>query len=156
MQASNVKIDPRLPNSRPISQRKKTELRRKAVLEFIKNQPAGTPISQAAITKLCNFNSSGSASMFMKRLAKDGYVAVDKSGQTYSYTVLNARTKKTPASVELPKAEPELVTSVSSSPTSPEARAIRAVVLEYFWHEQSDSLRKFVGWLERGGLEARK
>lgn len=135
--------------------------RRKAVIDLIRSRPHMAHISLSEVTKVCAYSGTGSASEMLSRMQAEGLITQHKvARQKSAYTINEDAVARLPYVQRVNRAEYPArqalgvprPTEITLPQMSSEAKAVRALVLEYYWQSHNDSLRQFVTWLEEGHL----
>lgn len=107
MEASRVTVSGNTYDLGILTPQKKTNLRRKLVVEYIQSKPSGEYIKMQDFQELCHFSTYANTWAFIQRMIRDGVIQ-QHSGEkkkAYYYSVLGSvRVKKPMATPTEPKA----------------------------------------------------
>ncbi len=141
MIASKVTISPNLLDRPTLRGRRKSNLRRKVIIEYIQSKPAGTVIRLTDFQVVGRFNNAGSTLSCIKAMIREGVInryEADKPRQYY-YSVTGAvRTHKL--------IETDGV--VQPRPPMRLHEALLPLAKDFVWERTSDSLREFIAYVE--------
>lgn len=101
MEAARVTIDPQTIDWNKLGKKKKTNLRRKLIIELIQSKPAGELIKMKEFQNVGKFSLPGASDAFIKRMIRDGVISryEGEKPHSYYYAVTGA--------VRVRKSEPE-------------------------------------------------
>lgn len=85
MNVSQVKVGQSTLDNNRISGQKKTQLRRKLIVELIESKPAGQVIRLPEFQAVGHFSTSANAHAFVQRMVRDGIIAKYSDGRPRSY-----------------------------------------------------------------------
>lgn len=114
MEASKVTIEGKTYDWNYLGKKKKTNLRRKVIIEYIQSKPAGEIIKMGEFQQVAHFALPANADAFVKRMIRDGVICRyngDKP-RSYYYSVTGAVRVRKPA--EIP--EPQLPAVIQNNP----------------------------------------
>lgn len=97
MEASKIIVSEKTYDLQFLNNKKKTNLRRKAIVEYIQSKPSGEIISTGDFQRVAQFTSYPTTWAFVGRMVRDGVISQYKGDKprTYYYGVLGAvRIKK--------------------------------------------------------------
>lgn len=139
MHASKVSVDSTKLGSPLLKGKRKTALRRKIILEYIAERPAGSIVRSHEFQTIGRFTGRSNAMGFVKNMIRDGLIARTPGSvpMTYSYAVLTGVRTRRPAASR----------GGASSGTRLPADVERAAK-EWSWDTGSDSLREFVKYMK--------
>lgn len=146
MEASQLKISPENLRFKPMSRKKKLELRRENIKALIRSKPAGTVISIAQFAAACA-QTEGNTFAMMKTMIKHGeIVKIPSEGhkKRYSWAVNDGNVISPAVKKAIEAAAPKL-----------DVALLIEKAKEFVWQEDSDSLRAFVKWIEGEKKHAR-
>ncbi len=112
MEASKVTVGQKTFDLNHVGKAKKTNLRRKLIIEYIQSKPAGEYITMDEFKNICHFTTYANAWSFVGRMIRDGVIQQHEGEKkkAYFYSVTGAvRIKKQAA--DAPSQE-----SVSNNP----------------------------------------
>lgn len=117
MEASKLIIGGKTYDLNYLGKKKKTNLRRRLIVEYIQSKPAGEYITMRDFQKVAQMSTTPNTDAFVKRMIRDGVIQRFKGERpkTYYYAVLGAARVRTPATSMTPDAAPP-VTAVDSTP----------------------------------------
>ena len=133
-----------------LGKKKKTNLRRKAIIELIQSKPAGEIIKTGEIQAVGQFTTYANAWSFINRMTRDGVIARYESEKpkSYYYAVTGAMRITKPGQQSSSETSP--VIDPSTKPTLAE------YAKNFAWSHNSDSLRDFVRYMDGKELELRR
>lgn len=101
MEASKITVSDKTYDVQFLKSKKKTDLRRKAIVEYIQSKPSGELIGTGEFQRIGQFTSYANTWSFVKRMIRDGVLSQYKGDKpkTYYYGVTGA------ARVHKPKVE---------------------------------------------------
>lgn len=115
MEASKVTIGDKTYDMNHLRGGKKTNLRRKLIIEFIQSKPSGTTISIPEFQRVGHFSTNANTHTFVSRMIRDGVIQRHDGDRpkTYFYSVTGSVRISTPKKVleQLPapdKASPDI------------------------------------------------
>ncbi|HYG84610.1 MAG TPA: hypothetical protein VD907_07090 [Verrucomicrobiae bacterium] len=111
MEASRISLGGKIYDLNHLNKTKKTNLRRKLIIEYIQSKPAGEYIKTGELQRVGQFSTSANAHSFVKRMIRDGVIMKhegDKPRSIYYSVVGSVRVKK-PANSEPSNLDPEVV-----------------------------------------------
>lgn len=74
--------------SAPLTYKRKKEIRREAIIAYIKSKPAGERIKLEEFREIGNFGANNAANVFVKTMVKKGLIVkTNLTPRTYSYSV---------------------------------------------------------------------
>ena len=146
-------------NEMPVKKRR--ELRRKAIIDYIDSQPAGTPISAKTFQAVGGFYSDANAHAFLIKMIRDGLIKkvpiessnkvswVTKTGMKIIKEAAKAKEVSVPPVpmtmpiVPFGESRVHLATAINPNELEKAAR-------QYSWQnqEQNNDLRAFVQWMK--------
>lgn len=99
MEASKITIGEKTYDLNHLSGAKKTNLRRKRVIEYIQSKPAGEYIKTHEFQRECHFTSYANTWSFIKRMMRDGVIQQfeGEKPKSYYYAVTGATRQVKPA-----------------------------------------------------------
>jgi DNA-binding MarR family transcriptional regulator len=152
MEVSQATISPKTLDLNRLNRTKKTNLRRKLVIEYIQSKPSGEIIRMAEIQRAGQFTTTPNTNMFVKRMIRDGIIARYKGDKprTYYYAVTGVVRVKKPARAAEEAQEADKPTTVSSN------HQLTSYAKQFAWERNSDSLREFVEYMDGKELELRR
>lgn len=109
MEASKVTVGSKVYDFNYLNKTKKTNLRRKLIVEYIQSKPAGEYIKMSQLQEVAKLSSTPNANAFVKRMIRDGIIMRHDGHKpkSFYYSVIGSvRTVK-------PKAETPVATSVT-------------------------------------------
>lgn len=145
MEATKVQILPRTFELNKLKGKRKTQLRRKLIIEYIESKPAGEIISVPEFQRVGSLSTTANAHSFINRMLRDGIImrhAGDKP-RTYFYSVIGAiRVKK----------EPQQAQNAPQHNVAADKPDIGAIILQlakdYMWdNPEGRTLRSFVEYV---------
>lgn len=74
MEASKVTIGDKTFDLNYLGKKKKTNLRRKLIIEYIQSKPAGEYIKMTEFQEICRFSSYANTWTFVQRMMRDGVI----------------------------------------------------------------------------------
>jgi len=92
MDASKITVSDKTYDLNHLGKKKKTNLRRKVIVEYIQSKPSGELISFGELQEVAQFNSYPTAYSFIGRMVRDGIISKypGEKPKTYYYGVLGA------------------------------------------------------------------
>lgn len=98
LEASKVTVGQKTYDLNYLSKTKKTNLRRKLIIELIQSKPAGEIIRVHEFQKLCHFGTQANTYSFIKRMLRDGVITRYEGDRpkSYYYAVTGATRQITP------------------------------------------------------------
>jgi hypothetical protein len=107
MDASKVTIGEKTYDLQFLDKKKKTNLRRRLVIEYIQSKPAGEYIKMRELQEAAKLSTTPNANAFIKRMIRDG-VIMRHNGEkpkSFYYSVIGTVRVKTPKQIleQLPK-----------------------------------------------------
>jgi DNA-binding MarR family transcriptional regulator len=130
-------------------------------MEYIEEQPSGTPLRLKSLTRAARYNSDSETSTLIKGMLKDGLIQRYRSlnaPRKYTYTTQRQEKVTQEASIikvsELAPAPDKLAASVVSAietaDKSPSSMfyTIEKRAKEFVWENNSDSVREFMVYLK--------
>lgn len=101
MEASKLTVSGKTFDLNHLSGAKKTNLRRKRVIEYIQSKPAGEYIKIHEFQRECHFTSYANTWSFIKRMMRDGVIQQfeGEKPKAYYYAVTGATRVSTPKKV---------------------------------------------------------
>lgn len=152
MEVSQATISAKTLDLNRLNKTKKTNLRRKLVIEYIQSKPSGEIIRMAEIQKAGQFSTTPNTNAFIKRMLRDGIITRYKGDKprTYYYAVTGAVRIKKPANVA---EEPQ---AASKPATVSNNHLLTDYAKQFAWEHNSDSLREFVEYMDGKELELRR
>jgi hypothetical protein len=142
MEASRITLDP--ATQKPLTKKRRQELRRERVLGYIRSKPAGERIKLPEIMQLLNIKNFGSADSLIRSMLRQGLIRRHEIGlRAYAYSIPGDANTVTPPRESEPKSEPTPQTAESV------VSELEQCAMRYSWHnpEQHDSLRGFIRWM---------
>lgn len=105
MEASRVTIGEKTYDMNHLGKKKKTNIRRKLIIEYIQSKPAGEYIKMQEFQRVCHFSTYANTWAFVQRMIRDGVIQQHEGEKkkAYYYSVTGAMrvtTPKTPAPAE--------------------------------------------------------
>lgn len=99
MEASKITIGEKTYDLNYLTRRRKSDLRRKLIIEYIQNKPAGTIIRVSEFEKEGRFATRQNAEAFVKRMVRDGVIMRYDGDRprTYYYAVTGSIRQRKPA-----------------------------------------------------------
>lgn len=85
LEASKVTINNKTYDLNYLNRSKKTNLRRKIVIEYIQSKPAGEYIKMEEFQRICNFSKYANTWGFIKRMIRDGVITQNEGERKRSY-----------------------------------------------------------------------
>lgn len=151
MEASRVMISETAWRLGKLNQNRKRELREQAILDVIRNTPAGMPIKMERFVAAARLKTSQNGWQFVNRMAEEGkIVKVSKHGINGAIYCLKEATEKKPVAENNDRAEMVALTTFKA----PDSRAkiVEQAAKDFLWNEQSQAndvhvLRRFVEFL---------
>lgn len=140
MEASKLKISPENLQFKPMSRKKRLELRRENVKALIRARPAGSEIIMSDFAKVCATSEANVYSMVKTMVKRKEIfkIPAEGRGQRYSWAVNEGTTITSPAVKKaIEAAAPKLDTALLIEKAK-----------EFVWEEDSDSLRHFIKWVK--------
>lgn len=153
MEASKVTISPTTVEWNRLGKKKKTNLRRKLIIEYIQSKPAGTLIKMGEFREVCHFTTDPNTNAFVQRMLRDGVISqyAGEKPRTHYYAVTGAvRLVKPKATPPPPEDEPTTEEPVRSN------HNLTEYAKQFAWERNSDSLREFVAYMDGKELELRR
>lgn len=152
MEVSQATISPKTLELNRLSKVKKTNLRRKLIVEYILSKPSGELIRMAAFQHVGQFSTTPNANAFVNRMLRDGIIArfAGDKPRTYYYAVTGAVRLKKPADKAVEAQDSENPVTVSSN------HQLTDYAKQFAWERNSDSLREFVEYMDGKELELRR
>lgn len=152
MEVSQATISPKTLELNRLNKTKKTNLRRKLVIELIQSKPSGEIIRMAAFQKVGQFSTTPNTNAFINRMLRDGVIAryAGDKPRTYYYAVTGAMRVTKPANRAEEAQGAEGTTAVSSN------HQLTDYAKQFAWEHNSDSLREFVEYMDGKELELRR
>jgi hypothetical protein len=155
MEASKLTINPDHLRFQPLPAAKKTELRRKNILDLIRNTPNGTKLRLVDFQKAGAYKTTASAWGMVSTLLKHGTIVREREGLSgYSYYVAADAVKKqlkpaaaAPADQAAEQPKFSFTTTKVGEFEQAAQGYINQLAKQYAWEYNSDSLREFVKWL---------
>lgn len=97
--ASKVEIDPRMFENGHLKGKRKTNLRRRIIIEYIQSKPAGEVIKTTDFMRIGRFTTYANTHTFVNRMVRDGVISRFESEKknNYYYAVVGAMRLKKPA-----------------------------------------------------------
>jgi len=125
MEASRVIISDKTYDLSVLSGAKKTQLRRRLIVEYIASKPAGAIIKAREFQQLCHFSTVANTHAFLQRMLRDKII------ERYEGDQLNRYSYGIPGTVRVtqPKAEP-IVGKVVMPHSTPDLTALLAQIHE--------------------------
>lgn len=110
MEASKITISDKTYDLSVLNRTKRTNLRRKAIIEYIQSKPAGEIINMGELQHVAQIKSYATAWSFVKTMVRDGVIGQHKGDKpkSYYYSVIGAvrvskpRTETPETEVKLP------------------------------------------------------
>lgn len=92
MEASRVTVGDKTYDINILNGKRKTMLRRKAIIDYIQSKPAGAIISAKDFKQVTHFSTIPNAHAFVQRMIRDGIIARQEGDKprTFSYVVIGA------------------------------------------------------------------
>lgn len=92
MEASRVTIGEKTYDMNHLGQKKKTNIRRKLIIEYIQSKPAGEYIKMQEFQRICHFGTYANTWSFIKRMIRDGVITQNEGEKKkcYYYSVIGA------------------------------------------------------------------
>lgn len=152
MEVSQATITPKTLELNRLNKTKKTNLRRKLVIEYIQSKPSGEIIRMAAFQREGQFSTTPNTNAFINRMLRDGIITRYKGDKprTYYYAVTGAVRVKKPANQAEEAQGAEKPATVSSN------HLLTDYAKQFAWERNSDSLREFVEYMDGKELELRR
>lgn len=99
MEASKLTIGQKTYDLNYLTKTKKTNLRRKLIIEYIESKPAGTLIKIGEFQELARFKSYQNTHQFINRMVRDGVISRYEGNRpkTYYFAVTGSIRQKKPA-----------------------------------------------------------
>lgn len=96
MEASRVTVGDKTYDINILNGKRKTMLRRKAIIDYIQSKPAGAIISAKDFKQVTHFSTIPNAHAFVQRMIRDGIIARQEGDKlrTFSYSVIGAVAEK--------------------------------------------------------------
>lgn len=120
MEASKVTIGDKTYDLNHLGKKKKTNLRRKLIIEYIQSKPAGEYIKMEEFQRICCFSTYANAWAFVQRMIRDGVIKQyeGEKKKAFYYAVIGAVRVSSPKQVleQLPKLEPVIPTQLNNNP----------------------------------------
>jgi len=125
LEASRVTINNKTFDLNHLKGKKKTNLRRKVIIEYIESKPAGEIIRMHQFQKAGHFATPANATEFVNRMIRDGVINKyeGERPKSHYYAVTGAVRVKQPRDdthhfppLGLPKIEPVIPTQLNNSP----------------------------------------
>jgi DNA-binding MarR family transcriptional regulator len=152
MEVSQATISPKTLDLNRLSKTKKTNLRRKLVIEYIQSKPSGEIIRMAEIQRVGQFTTTPNTNMFVNRMLRDGIITRYKGDKprTYYYAVTGAVRVKKPAN------QAEEAQGADKPATVSNNHQLTDYAKQFAWERNSDSLREFVEYMDGKELQLRR
>lgn len=101
LEASKVTINNKTYDLNYLSRSKKTNLRRKIIIEHIQSKPAGEYIKLEEFQRICHFSTYANTWAFVQRMLRDGVIQQHEGEKkkAYYYSVIGAIRVSTPKQV---------------------------------------------------------
>lgn len=154
MDASKLTIDPDKLRFQKMSHKKRSELRRKNMLDLINSKPAGTALSLQEFEAVTR-TSSANVHAVIQHMVKEGVVTktlVEGTKNRYCYSVVAAVTVKAPKEVP----QPAITETTAAATEQFPAMTLGDYARDYAWESNDDSLRGFVKWMDGKELDVRR
>lgn len=102
MEASKLTISDKTYDLSLLNRTKRTNLRRKAIIEYIQSKPSGELINISDFQRVAQFKAYATTYSFLKRMVNNGVIGQYKGDKprTYYYSVLGAVRVKRPKTAE--------------------------------------------------------
>ena len=123
MEASKVTVGDKTYDMNHLGKTKKTNLRRKIIIQYIQSKPAGEYIKMEEFQRACHFTTYANAWSFVGRMIRDGVIQQfeGEKKKSFYYSVTGAVRVSTPKTMtEEPKSDMYLL------PRSPDINAFVA------------------------------
>jgi hypothetical protein len=85
MEASKISVSGKTYDLNFLTKKRKTNLRRKLIIEYIQDQPSGTIIRVSKFQELGQFTTQANAYAFVKRMLRDGVIMRYEGDRPKSY-----------------------------------------------------------------------
>lgn len=102
METSKLTISDKTYDLSLLNRTKRTNLRRKAIIEYIQSKPSGELINISDFQRVAQFKAYATTYSFLKRMVNNGVIGQYKGDKprTYYYSVLGAVRVKRPKTAE--------------------------------------------------------
>lgn len=102
MEASKITISDKTYDLSLLNRTKRTNLRRKAIIEYIQSKPAGEIINMGELQRVAQIKSYATAWSFVKIMIRDGIISQYKGDKpkSYYYNIIGATRLRTPKTAE--------------------------------------------------------
>lgn len=102
MEASKITISDKTYDLSLLNRTKRTNLRRKAIIEYIQSKPAGEIINMGELQRVAQIKSYATAWSFVKIMIRDGIISQYKGDKpkSYYYSIIGATRLRTPKTAE--------------------------------------------------------
>jgi hypothetical protein len=151
MDASKVTVSPETLRFKKMSPGKRSELRRKNIIELIESKPFGTPITLAEFAAVCSFTDA-SAHAMLTTMVKKGIISknpISKAKIAYS---VNGEPRVIKPKTEV---EPTPTRQIDMDVVGHE-KTLGDYAKDFAWQHNSDSLREFVKYMDSVELDIRR
>lgn len=152
MEVSQATISPKTLDLNRLNRAKKTNLRRKLIIEYIQSKPSGQIIRMAEIQRVGQFTTTPNTNMFINRMMRDGIIARYKGDKprTYYYAVTGAIRVKKLADAPVEAQDDNKMPTVGTN------HQLTDYAKQFAWERNSDSLREFVEYMDGKELKLRR
>jgi hypothetical protein len=150
MEASKVTINPDKLKYEQMTEKQRTELRARNIIDLIRNTPAGERITLMQFMKAAGYRTYQSADSKLKSMIRQGLISKTELDhpKTYAYSINDG-------TLTAPKREPAKEVQHFDD-IQPPFQTLGDYAKQFVWEANSDSLRDFVRWMDGKELDLRR